>query len=281
MASENKGPVSAYALWLAEGHTGTKAQFLASLKGPPGPPGADGTDGGSFTNTDPTLTSLGGIPAGTTFNDVPVADVLSMLLYPYQAPQVSISTTPAPTAREKGVSVNITNIATTVTKRSNPITSVVLKRGAATLQTFTPSGATQTLNYTTTVAISDTTSFTSTVGDGTGTNTATVTHTFYDPVYSGFVAATPDDATIRTLTKALQGSRAKAVSYTGSGKFCYAYPASYGNITKITDPNGFNITTSFALTTVNVTAASGTVLYNVYTLLSDTGPFTNYVVQFE
>ena len=36
---------SAYELWLAQGNTGTEADFLNSLIGPQGAPGADGTNG--------------------------------------------------------------------------------------------------------------------------------------------------------------------------------------------------------------------------------------------
>jgi len=53
----------------------------------------DNISGGSppqvLNSTTPTPTALGGIPAGTTFNSVPVEVVLQSLLYPYQAPTFS------------------------------------------------------------------------------------------------------------------------------------------------------------------------------------------------
>lgn len=53
----------------------------------------DNISGGSppqvLNTTTPTPTALGGIPAGTTFNSVPVEVVLQSLLYPYQAPTFS------------------------------------------------------------------------------------------------------------------------------------------------------------------------------------------------
>ena len=39
-----------------------------------------------YTNPDPTPAALGGIPAGTTFDNVNIKDIISMLLYPYQKP---------------------------------------------------------------------------------------------------------------------------------------------------------------------------------------------------
>lgn len=41
---------------------------------------------GSYTNTTPVPSTVGGITAGTTFEDVPVTDVITQLLYPYQVP---------------------------------------------------------------------------------------------------------------------------------------------------------------------------------------------------
>lgn len=40
----------------------------------------------SYTNTTPMPTGLGGFPAGQTFNDMSIEDVLTGLLYPYQYP---------------------------------------------------------------------------------------------------------------------------------------------------------------------------------------------------
>jgi len=45
----------------------------------------------------------------------------------------------------------------------------------------------------------------------------------------------------------------------------FAYPASYGNLTKIYDANNFDVTGTFTKSTVNVSCADGTsVPYNVY-----------------
>lgn len=49
--------------------------------------GGGGSDSnGTYTNTTPTPVVIGGVPAGTTFNDVPITDVFNMLFYPYQPP---------------------------------------------------------------------------------------------------------------------------------------------------------------------------------------------------
>jgi hypothetical protein len=52
---------------------------------------SDGGDASLYTNEDPTPTTIGGIPAGSTFLDVPHNEMWDRLLYPYQPPSVSIS----------------------------------------------------------------------------------------------------------------------------------------------------------------------------------------------
>lgn len=44
---------------------------------------------GTYTNENKTPSAVGGVPAGTSFDNVRVSDVLDMLLYPYQNPSFS------------------------------------------------------------------------------------------------------------------------------------------------------------------------------------------------
>lgn len=43
----------------------------------------------NYTNTEKVPTTLGGVVAGTTFDKVPIQDVITMLLYPYQTPAIT------------------------------------------------------------------------------------------------------------------------------------------------------------------------------------------------
>jgi len=64
-------------------------EVRARVLGIPGPKGDDGTGGGSggtYTNFTPVPTTIGGIEAGSTFDDEPLQDMWDMLLYPYQFP---------------------------------------------------------------------------------------------------------------------------------------------------------------------------------------------------
>lgn len=75
-----------------------------------------------LNNATPTPTALGGIPAGTTFDSVPVEVVLRSLLYPYQAPTFSaFSISGQSTTLEVGATVTGANrtFAWTATNASN------------------------------------------------------------------------------------------------------------------------------------------------------------------
>lgn len=48
-----------------------------------------------YTNPTPTVSAHGGIPAGSTFDNVSVKKMLDDILYPYTKPTVSLAATPA------------------------------------------------------------------------------------------------------------------------------------------------------------------------------------------
>lgn len=74
------------------GPTGTTGDVgptgIAGELGPTGPTGATGDSGAEsyFTNLNPTPVTLGGIPAGTAFNNQTLQEMFDALLYPYQNP---------------------------------------------------------------------------------------------------------------------------------------------------------------------------------------------------
>lgn len=63
-------------------------------------------------------------------------------------------------------------------------------------------------------------------------------------------------------------------------RFVYAYPSSFGNLTKIVDQNGDDVTDSFTLLVMNITLDDATILeYNVYYSNDDTTQ-TNFKMSF-
>lgn len=76
------------------------------------------------------------------------------------------------------------------------------------------------------------------------------------PSYFGTVASdwVPTEETVKALTKSLQASKSSTHSgiSTDNGKIAYCYPASFGSLTSIKDGNGYEVTDSYTVYTVNV-----------------------------
>lgn len=71
------------------------------------------------------------------------------------------------------------------------------------------------------------------------------------------------------LTKSITNKANKSITYSGTDTYLYfAYPASYGNIVKVMDPNNFDVTSAFTKSVVNVSSSGLTnnwsLDYNVY-----------------
>lgn len=146
-----------------------------------------------FQNPDPTTISVGGIPSGSTFpTQKTMQEMFDQLLYPYVAPLVSPSTSLAD--REFGQSpINSANISWSITKKKLNITSVSFSDGY--FPSFTSGSQTQTRNFTTatysqTPGVSQTNTFSISVGDGTSTVNSNVTLTWKNKIYWGKIDLT-------------------------------------------------------------------------------------------
>lgn len=202
----------------------------------------------TYTNTDPIVTTLGGISAGTTFDKVPINEVLTSLLYPYTKPVLSNFTlNPAAGVYEKGTAKTLLSASVNVTKKSKAISRATLYKGSEKLKsidnpTVTSSGSTisfsdlndnvaGTSNVTYYVKVSE--------KDGTVDVVSTsATYTFVDPYYYGVIS--PDTAiTASVITDFEKGIRTKgshSKTYTTNNqKPVIAYPQSYGELRSITD----------------------------------------------
>jgi len=205
-----------------------------------------------YTNANPVPTTIGGITAGSTFNETSLKTVLDTLLYPYVAPSVTLSLNPAAGLREFGDTIATPILTPTTTKHSNPITTLTLSRsGVGVIHTYgspNPNGATEAPYTDVSGTVSVNTTFTATVGDGTSTTTGTAAYNFVYPYYYGVGAPGLTGAQIAALTKlvAVQGN--KVENFAPSAQVYYfAYPASYPDLTSIIDANGFNITADWTL----------------------------------
>ena len=248
--------------------------------------------GDKITNTGATMSAIGGIPANTTLTDKTCIEVLEMMLFPYTKPVISsvtLNRTPSGTVYEKGTTVSINSISTAIQKKSEAITKVqfyVNNTMENEITTGVANGGTFTYTLTTAISITDTITNTYVqvkVEDGKSLVTAnSLALTFVYPYYHGSIAdgTVVNDAVIQGLTKDVSIKGVKTYNYnTSNSCMVIAYPASYGNIRTIIDPNGFDITGSFTKSQVAVTANDSTSqTYNVYVSSASTN--SNFAVKF-
>ena len=219
-----------------------------------------------------TVNALGGIKAGENLNGMTIEEVLKKLLYPYVAHLVSASSSPNGGVFECGNNQTVTEIKATITKKSEPITKVEFVDGSNVLETKTDGiAAGGSVTHSCSIIVStNNKSFTVNVTDKSGKVVTATTgkFTFVYPYYWGVCAndATIDEAMVKGLTKKVETKGSKGVTYTANfQRAVIAYPASYGNIKKILDPNSFDVTATFTKHSINVTGLDGkSVAYYVY-----------------
>lgn len=238
----------------------------------------------SYTNDTPMISSLGGLAAGTTFDDMTIQDIFDKLFYPYTKPTISLkvdinSSGTSSTSigiREIGNPINSIKYEATVTKKSENLSKIEYYSAGSVVSTnssLTGNG-TYTYTYTPGTPINSDTTFKARVTDTTnGYMEASINATFVRPMYIGYVPGTvtadtltASDVTGSTMTKLIekQGSKTKALTF-NSGRYMFAYPNSYGDLKSILDPNKFDNIGSFTKKTLNITCLDDTdVSYNVY-----------------
>lgn len=192
----------------------------------------------------------------------------NIFAFAYQAPGVTLGTSPGASVKELGTSfTNVTLSAFTVEK-SSPITIVQWKVNGTVIKsssTPTPTGGTEVYIDTNTRAT--TTAYTAVAGDGTSNTTSNaVTFTFVYPFYYGVGAQALTFAQVQGLTKVVQTKQNTTTTTSPSSQVYYfAYPQSYGSLTSILDPNGFETLPGYTQRSGTMTMLDSTVQnYYVY-----------------
>lgn len=231
------------------------------------------TIGARYNNDIPMYQEHGGIKVGTTFENKTVQEMFDMILYPYVSPTVSASVQKPSNGGvfELGNTVNVTLIRAIIKVMSNKITSLVVTDGKNTITEKSDGVANGgMIDLPVNVNLKTNTTFTVKAYDTSGAHTDrnTGTFTFVNPIYHGAVLldSTPTEAQIKDCTKHIETKGNKTYSYTlNNQQMLFAYPSSYGKLSKIFDPNNFDVTSTFAVYTTKITTLSGDqVEYYVY-----------------
>lgn len=212
-----------------------------------------------YSNSEPLISDIGGIKASEHtegFNNISVTDLLTELLYPYTKPVInSVNLIPSAGVKKKGESITLTEVSTKITKKSKPISKVDLYSGSALLASLSGSSITSAGTTLTFSGLNDTltgtanTTYTVKVSEENGTEdvvSSTAAYTFVDPYYQGVISegTTINEALIIGLNEKIEAKGTKSYSYTTDAAQCavIAYPASYGVLKEIKDPNNFTQT---------------------------------------
>lgn len=217
--------------------------------------------------------AVGGIAKGKRYENADILDIINDLLHPYVAPSnIRLSLNEAGGTFEKGVTKSISSGTVSWTAGSQSITKAeILQGGAAAGEASVSSGTSVAVTITSPVQVSDNTSFTPRVTDATKATTGSaVSFTFVYPFYHGVIeaATTVDETSVKALTKDVSSKGTKTYTYDTDGttkKCVIAYPASYGDLKSVLDPNNFENVDSFIKQTMNITGLDATAQsYNVY-----------------
>lgn len=228
-----------------------------------------GGGSGTWTPQGVTVSTVGGITAGTNLGTTPISisDTMVQEFYPYQGPLVSLSLSPSAGTREIGTSIAAPILTPTTTRRTSPITTLTLSRGATLIHTYPsplPGGGTEAPYTDVSGAVTTNTTYSATVGDGTSTSSGSASYAFLPGRYTGVantvistgagIVASFGGSVVLTSTRV--GTFSFDASTGGGSNYCYiAYPTSFG-LPSSTLFNGFTFT-DYASTTVSLTNASG------------------------
>ena len=239
-----------------------------------------------YTNDMPTVNAIGGIAAGTTFENMPVSQVLTKLLYPYVAPTVSASSSPNGGTFEKGNNQKVTKITANVGKKSEKITKVEFLDGSNSLGVKegveVQNGGT--IAITTDITVNSNKNFSVKVTDAANKSyTAnTGSFNFVYPYYMGVCAESADiNATlVKGLTKKVEGKGNKSHAFTCEyQRMVFAYPKAHGKLKSIIDPNNFDVTGTFGIQEVSITGLDGTA-QDYYVYVNSASTVSNFNMKF-
>ena len=241
-----------------------------------------------------TINALGGIAAGATLNGLTTHEVLKKLLYPYVDATVGNATaSPNGGTYEKGATKTITQVSISVTKKSEPITSVALYNGSTLIEEKTgdavKNGGTITFSGLSVVVPTNGNQLTVKVtypdanGNAKTVEKKTTAMTFVYPYYMGSCAAGTaiDETLVESLTKKIEGKGNKSNSFTVSdGHMVFAYPKAHGVLKSILDPNNFETIGNYTRSEVSVTGLDGTA-QTYYVYVSGATTVSGFVVNFK
>ena len=235
----------------------------------------------SFTNLTPTPVTIGGIPSGSTFVGATMSEMWEALLYPYQYPAFSSFLMSGQSViLECGVEISGgVKLWTWGTTNSSNIAANSIDIDDVTTTTNLITGTDNDGSELVSIGASPITKIITSTDHRwriTGENSLSQNFTrdfvviWYSPFSYGSGAAGLTVAQLQALTKQVTSQSTNIYTFKPSTEGMYiAYPATYGTLSSILDPNGFETIADWTLRVESFTNNSpdyegATVSYNVY-----------------
>lgn len=243
--------------------------------------GESGTSGGNvaFNGERPIkrVPTNGLNPGGLT-----VSEFLENLFFPFVAATIGLSNI---LLREKGTIVTL-NLTATITANDETIFSNGRLLNGANTQVGTFNAAPGNQAVTPIGGLTQNDTFRALVDIDNNGNPITIQASrvlsFEAPTYAGAGPLGLNESQIKNLTKFVRARANHTVAFSPTNqRFYYAYPATFGLLARIIDPNNFDVTASFQSVTEIFTLADGNQeLYRIYFNNADTTQ-TNFNLRFE
>jgi len=239
---------------------------------------------------DATLLPFSNIPAGTKLENLTFSEMMDMQVNPDVPPTVTFSALPAFGVRERGVAISSIDLSAAFVKTKYPISKVEFFEGATSLGLATvtvPAG--ETVQHTG-LSLDGKTDMTYGV-EVTDTNSLVTTKSgkfqFVNPMFIGSVPATVTPSTVTDtdvtgMTKRIAlPNVTQSLAYTLTNeKFAIWVPNTWNAISRIMDPNSFNMTTSFTSTPLSIVNAAGETVAGRVWILNNPTTQSNFTVTF-
>lgn len=229
---------------------------------------AGGGGGGTWTSTDPTAVTVGGLKQGTNLSGKTTQEIIDMMVNPYMPPVIGININPSTTLYEIGKDATVT-VTANLTKKTKDITGARILKNGTDLKVASSDEITAKTFSQASVTFNSDTTFSSKVSDADGeVNGNTINVKFTRKSFYGLIGAgdTVDSNTAIEALGSNQLTGSKGLTWNNltanNQKLAYAYPESFGNLTSIKDQNNFEYLASFDKTTVQRDGVN----YNVYIL---------------
>ena len=245
------------------------------------------TESDIFVTDMTVINGIGGIESGSDLNGMTTLEILNKLIFPYVAPLVTVSGTPNGGLYEKGNTQTITNVRVSVTKKSERIIKIEIFDGGTSLGilegTDIENGGV--FNFEVNVSVNSINKqLSAVVTDNSNKSYSSKTNSFnfVYPYYVGVCDVNSEitESLIKGLTKRIETKGSKTITYsTDNQRMVFAYPTSYGLISKILDANSFDVTNTFSHSTLNIMGLDNT-SQSYYVYINGASTVSNFNMKF-